>query len=61
MTGLSNTPNEAVVEFALELSAQAGACIATLGSTANFRVSLTWRAAKGQTTERRFDATLGSN
>jgi hypothetical protein len=61
MSGLSNSPDEIQVEFAIELSAQAGACIATLGSTANFRVSLTWRPAKGQTTERRFETTLGSN
>jgi hypothetical protein len=45
MTRLSRVPDEINVEFAIEMSAQAGAVIATLGSTANFKVSLTWRAS----------------
>ena len=48
MTGLSNTPDQINVEFAVELSAQAGACIATLGTTANFKVSLTWHPTRAE-------------
>jgi hypothetical protein len=44
LTGLAHNPSEVTVEFAIELSAKAGAYIATLGSTANFKVTLTWRA-----------------
>lgn len=47
LVGLTHTPQEMTVEFAVELSAQAGAYIATLGSTANFKVTLTWRPAEG--------------
>src|SRR3954466_4712037 len=43
LTDLSRVPDEISVEFAVELSAQAGAFIATLGSTANFKIALTWR------------------
>jgi hypothetical protein len=43
LTQLSRVPDEIAVEFAVELSAHAGAFIATLGSTANFKISLTWR------------------
>lgn len=39
----ARTPQEVQVEFAVELSAKAGAYIATLGSTANFKITLTWR------------------
>jgi Trypsin-co-occurring domain 1 len=42
-TNLAKTPDEINVEFAVEISAQAGAFIATLGSTANFRIALSWR------------------
>jgi Trypsin-co-occurring domain 1 len=40
---LADTPEEIVVEFGLELSAEAGAFIAAASSTANFKVTLTWR------------------
>jgi hypothetical protein len=40
---LADVPDEVQVEFGLELSAEAGAFIAAASSTANFRVSLTWR------------------
>ena len=43
LTELTQSPDEVTVEFAIELSAQAGAFIATLGSAANFKVTLTWR------------------
>jgi Trypsin-co-occurring domain 1 len=40
---LADAPDEVQVEFGLALSAEAGAFIAAASSTANFRVSLTWR------------------
>lgn len=43
LSGLQATPNEITVEFAVQLTAEAGICIATLGSSANFKVALTWR------------------
>lgn len=43
LTELQATPNEISVEFAVQLTAGAGVCIATLGSQANFRITLTWR------------------
>jgi hypothetical protein len=44
LTGLAHAPDEVSVEFAIQLSAQTGtAFIAALGSTANFKVNLTWR------------------
>lgn len=43
LADLTHSPDEVTVEFAVGLSARAGACIATLGSTANFKVTLTWR------------------
>ena len=43
LRGLADTPDEVGLEFGLELSAEAGAFIASASSTANFRVTLTWR------------------
>lgn len=43
LAGLATAPDEVTVEFAVQLTAEAGICIATLGSSANFRISLTWR------------------
>ncbi|MBA2443968.1 MAG: hypothetical protein H0V49_01385 [Nocardioidaceae bacterium] len=39
---ISDPPDEVHVEFGLELSAEAGAFIASASTTANFKVSLTW-------------------
>jgi hypothetical protein len=36
-------PDEVVVEFGVQLSAEAGAIIAASGVQANFKVTLTWR------------------
>jgi hypothetical protein len=36
-------PDEVAIEFGLELSAEAGAFIASTSTTANFKVSLIWR------------------
>jgi hypothetical protein len=43
LRSLADTPEEIGVEFGLELSAEAGAFIAAASSTANFKVTLTWR------------------
>jgi hypothetical protein len=47
LSGLQATPSEITVEFAVQLTAEAGVCIATLGSSANFKVSLTWTPDRG--------------
>jgi Trypsin-co-occurring domain 1 len=43
LRALADAPDEVGVEFGLELSAEAGAFIAAASSTANFRVTLSWR------------------
>jgi hypothetical protein len=43
LRALADAPEEIGVEFGLELSAGAGAFIAAASSTANFKVTLTWR------------------
>jgi len=43
LRNLPDAPDEVSVEFGLELSAEAGAFIASASTEANFRVSLTWR------------------
>jgi hypothetical protein len=43
LTDLHQAPDEIGVEFGVQLSAQAGAVIATLGTAANFKITLTWR------------------
>jgi len=43
LSGLKSTPDEITVEFAVQLTAGAGVCIATLGSMANFKIALTWK------------------
>jgi hypothetical protein len=40
---LADAPEEVMVEFGVELSAEAGAFIAAASTSANFKVSLTWR------------------
>jgi len=47
LTGLSRVPDEITVEFGVQLSAQAGAFIATLGSAANFKVTVSWQKPVG--------------
>jgi hypothetical protein len=47
LTGLSRVPDEVTVEFGVQLSAQAGAFIATLGSAANFKVTVSWQRPGG--------------
>ena len=43
LSGLTSTPEQITVEFGVELTAEAGICIATLGSSANFKITLTWK------------------
>jgi Trypsin-co-occurring domain 1 len=43
LRALADAPDEVRLEFGLELSAEAGAFIASASSTANFRVTLSWR------------------
>jgi Trypsin-co-occurring domain 1 len=43
LRSLVDAPEEIGVEFGLELRAEAGAFIAAASSTANFKVTLTWR------------------
>lgn len=43
LSGLRSTPDEITVEFAVQLTAEAGICIATLGSSVNFKIALTWK------------------
>jgi hypothetical protein len=43
LSGLKSTPEEITVEFAVQLTAGAGVCIATLGSSANFKIALKWK------------------
>jgi hypothetical protein len=43
LRALADAPDEVGLEFGLELSAEAGAFIASASSTANFKVTLTWR------------------
>jgi hypothetical protein len=43
LRGIPEAPDEVNVEFGLELSAEAGAFIASASTSANFKVSLTWR------------------
>lgn len=44
MRALTDVPDEIQVEFGVQLSAEAGAFIAAVSSTGNFRVSMTWRS-----------------
>jgi hypothetical protein len=44
LSRLRDLPDEVAVEFGLQLSVEAGAFIAAASSTANFKVSITWRS-----------------
>lgn len=43
ISGMQTAPSEICVEFAVQFTADAGVCIATLGSSANFKISMTWQ------------------
>lgn len=43
LRAMAEVPDEVVVEFGLQLSAEAGAFLASASSSATFTVSLTWR------------------
>ena len=46
LTGLVTQPDEITVEFAIQLTADAGICIASLGSSANFTIALRWTPSR---------------
>src|SRR5215207_11203438 len=48
LSGLTSAPDEMTVEFAIQLNAEVGGgvCIATLGSTANFKIALKWKPSR---------------
>jgi Trypsin-co-occurring domain 1 len=43
LRSIEDQPDEVGIEFGVQLSAQAGAFIASVAAEANFRVSITWR------------------
>lgn len=43
LRSVDDPPDEVGIEFGVQLSAQAGAFIASVAAEANFRVSMTWR------------------
>ena len=43
LRAVADAPEEIGVEFGLQLSAEAGAFVAAASSTANFKITLTWR------------------
>ena len=45
LRNLAAAPDEVGVEFGLALSAEVGAFITAASTTANFKVSLTWKRA----------------
>ena len=46
LSGLRSKPDEITVEFAIQLTADAGICIASLGSSANFTIALRWTPSR---------------
>ena len=43
LRSIDDAPDEAGIEFGVQLSAQTGAFIASVAAEANFKVSMTWR------------------
>ncbi len=43
LSTLRSAPDEVTVEFAVQLTAEAGICIANVSSSANFKIALTWK------------------
>jgi Trypsin-co-occurring domain 1 len=43
LRSVGDPPDEVVIEFGVQLSAQSGAFIASVAAEANFTVSMTWR------------------
>jgi hypothetical protein len=46
---MEDAPDEIGIEFGVQLSAQAGAFIASVAAEANFKVSMTWRRRAAET------------
>jgi hypothetical protein len=54
LRGLHDPPDEAVVEFGLKMSGQAGSVvIASVGAEAHYRVTLTWRREEKKEEEKK--------
>jgi hypothetical protein len=49
LMGLQDPPDEITLEFGVQLSAEAGAFIATVAAEANFKVAMSWKARAGTT------------
>ena len=49
LRSIEDSPDEVGIEFGVQLSAQAGAFIASVAAEANFRVSMTWRHRAAET------------
>jgi hypothetical protein len=47
LRSMDDAPDEVGIEFGVQLSAQTGAFIASMGAEANFKVSMTWRRRGG--------------
>jgi hypothetical protein len=61
LTGMDRHPDEVIVEFGVELTANAGAILVTAGTGAHLRVALTWRSPSGSGSEpQRAPQTQGS-
>ena len=43
LRSIDDAPDEVAIQFGVQLSAQAGAFIASVAAEANFTVSMTWR------------------
>ena len=54
LRGLSDPPDEAVVEFGLKMSGQAGSVVvASVGAEAHYKVTLTWRREEKKKEEKK--------
>jgi hypothetical protein len=47
LRSMDDAPDEVGIEFGVQLSAQTGAFIASMGAEANFKVTMTWRRGGG--------------
>jgi hypothetical protein len=60
LRGLSDPPDEAVVEFGLKMSGQAGSVVvASVGAEAHYKVTLTWRREEKKETKKKSKPSTG--
>jgi hypothetical protein len=60
LRGLSDPPDEAVVEFGLKMSGQAGSVVvASVGAEAHYKVTLTWRREEKKEREKKSKPSAG--